>query len=217
DALRCRGARSRHRGMLDGGRDHFAWTASEDGERVRLGPARGEDHVPRRAAQRPRASLTGEVDEGARVLTGFVYGGRIREELRQGRHHLRHHFARQRGGGVCVQVDGCRSHGSSGTNGVPGPGRRWNARRNVAKMSFASSSGERPRSGIRAPAIAPWPPALPPSGAQTSRTSLPALTRRSFSRSERYSSPLYDPVASDQRSPSRLTSFSATSGTISGT
>ena len=144
-----------HSRVLDRRGHHFARAGPEDGEGVRFGAPRGEDHLARRAAQRPRAALAGGVDEGASVLPGLVHRRRICEELRQGRHHLRHHFARQRGGRVRVQIDGCRSHGSSGTKGVPGPGRRWNARKNVAEMSFASDSGERPRSGIRAPAIAP--------------------------------------------------------------
>src|SRR4051794_16084691 len=182
-------ARAEYRRMLDRRDDHPAPFRGKapDGQEVGLGSAAREDDLPGGASERRGAPLSRRIDQSAGVLAWLVDRRRIGEDAFQSRHHRAQDRRMKGGRGVGVEI----GHAAyiSETSGTPGPGRTWKARRNAPATSSCTAEGGRSVRGSRAPAIAPCPPALPPSGAQSSRTSRPALMRRSVRRSARKSSP----------------------------
>src|SRR5690606_10691381 len=149
---------------------------ADDGERIRLGPAGGEDDLAGRAADEGRDLLARALQERPGGPSVRVHRRGIADDF----HRLHRRRARDgmeggRGGPVQIgarhrseEGGGYSSRGTGRSSSTPHSARK---RSRTASLRRSISASLRPTMGIRPPAIWPWPPALPSKDSTTSRIS----------------------------------------------
>ena len=161
DALRLeRAQRLLDGGVLDRGRHDVAPRARREhaAQRrvVRLGGARGEEHLARRGAEQLRDLLARALERRARRGALGVRAGRIAPALAQRRRHGVHDLRAHRRGGVVVQIDAHRRVGrgyeAGGGRSTAGPSASTRSRRlrpSAAAAVARSTSASTVRHGAR--------------------------------------------------------------------
>ncbi len=142
----------------------------------------GEDHLPRRAAQRPRDPLPRRVEPRARRPPGAVHARRVAHRQLQRRARAASATSGRSGVlGVVIEVDHhCSRHVEQRHPALAARRRTPPSSRFSTSRLSALRWARVPDSGSRAPAMLPCPPAEPPQVRRSiSRISRPAFMRRS--------------------------------------